>query len=292
MTNTQNFWNSMRGKHISPTAFNDQMGSNQTPDEFKGKFDKALAKDNVFRRLATVVHTTAPEGTIQAVASTGLAEWVAEGGSIPESADAITPFPVYSHKLASLVRLNNSFVSDNAFDIEKYLLNAFARRFGRAEEAAFLNGAGVDEPMGLLSNSGAEVGVTAASMTYDDVVKLYFSLKSEYRTNAVFLMHDDTAMALRTLKDSAGSPIWSAQNDTIFGKPVITSPSMPLPTSGAKPIAFGDLSYYWVIERQPITIKRLNERYAVQGQIGFTAYERLDGRLILPEAVKVLQMAG
>jgi HK97 family phage major capsid protein len=191
-----------------------------------------------------------------------------------------------------IFRLNNSFVGDNAFDIEKYLLNAFARRFGRAEEAAFLNGTGVDEPTGLLSNNGADVGVTAANITYYNVVELYFSLTSEYRTNAVFLMHDDTAMALRTLKDSTGYPIWNAQNDTIFSKPVITTPSMPLPTSGAKPIAFGDLSYYWVIERQPLSIKRLNERYAVHGQTGFTAYERLDGKLIMPEAVKVLKMAS
>ena len=242
-----------------------------------------------------MVTITVPEGTIQAVASTGMAEWIAEGVSIPESADAITPFPVYSYKLASLVRLNNSFVADTAFDLEAYLLNAFARRFGRAEETAFLNGTGGNEPTGLLSDSGAEIGFTAASaatFTYDEVVKLYFSLKAEYRSNAVFLMHDDTAMALRILKDSAGNPIWNAQNDTIFGKPVITTASMPLPTAGAKPIAFGDLSYYWVIERQPLSIKRLNERYAIQGQIGFAAYERLDGKLILPEAVKVLQMAG
>jgi HK97 family phage major capsid protein len=212
-TYSQNFWNTMRGKAINPLSSNDPMsslGAYPAPDEFKGKFDKALAKDNVFRRLVTVVHTTAPEGTIQAVASTGMAEWIAEGVSIPESADAITPFSVYSYKLASLVRLNNSFVGDNAFDIEKYLLDAFARRFGRAEDAAFLSGTGVDEPTGLLSNNGADVGVTAANITYDDVVKLYFSLKSEYRTNAVFLMHDDTAMALRTLKDSTGNPIWNA----------------------------------------------------------------------------------
>ena len=64
---------------------------------------------------------------------------------------------------------------------------------------------------------------------------------------------------------------------------------MPAPAAGKKAIAFGDLSYYWVIERQPLTIKRLNEMYAVQGQIGFTAFERLDGKLILPEAIKVLQ---
>lgn len=296
MTNTysQRFWNTMRGDLINAAAITDKLdstGSYPAPEEFKGKFDKALAKDNVFRKLATVVNTTSGDGTIHAVASTGTAEWVPTGIAIPESADTITQFPVHSYKLASRVRLNNSFVLDNAFDIENYLLNAFARRFSRAEETAFLNGTGTDEPTGLLSSGGAEVGVTAASITYDDVVKLYFSLKPEYRANAVFLMHDDTAMALRTLKDSAGNPIWNAQNDTIFGKPVITTPSMPTAAAGAKPIAFGDISHYWVIEHQPLAIKRLNEMYAVQGQIGFSAYERLDGKLIVPEAVKVLKMA-
>jgi HK97 family phage major capsid protein len=296
-TYDHNFWNMMRGKSadlpVLSSKTNDS-GDYLTPEEFKAKFDKALAKDNVFRRLATVVNTTSPEGTIQAVTSTGTADWVGEGAVIPESSDNILPFPVYSYKLASLVRLKNSFVNDNAFDLENYLLTAFARRFGRAEEAAFLNGTGTNQPTGLLSASGAEVGVTAASATaiaYDELTKLYFSLKAEHRANAVFLMHDDTAMALRTLKDTAGNPLWNAERETIFGKPVVTSLAMPAPAAGKKAIAFGDLSYYWVIERQPLTTKRLSELYSVQGQIGFTAFERLDGKLILPEAVKVLKMA-
>jgi len=299
MTNTyrQSFWNAMRGKNTNLSALSDKMDNNggyQVPDESKAKLDQSLARDNVFRRLGTLVRTTSPEGTIQAVASTGTADWIEDGQAYIESSDTITQFPVNSYKLASLVRLKESFVGDTSFDIENYLLNAFARRFGRAEEAMFLTGTGVDQPTGLLGNNGAQVGITAASetvITYDDVVKLYFSLKPDYRVNAVFLMHDDTAMALRTIKDSAGNPIWNSQNDTIFSKPVITTPSMPIAASGTKPIVFGELSYYWVVERQALAIKRLKELYAVQGQIGFTAYERLDGKLILPEAVKALKMA-
>lgn len=299
MTNIykQNFWNVMRGKNTNPATLAERVnsyGDFQVPDDFKERLDKALAKDNVFRRLATVVRTTSPEGNIQAVASTGTAEWVDEGAAFTESSDTLTQLNIYSYKLASLVRLRDSFVADTAFDLEGYLLNAFARRFGRAEETAFLNCTGDDQPTGLLSAAGAEVGVTAASstvITYDEVVELYFSLKPEHRASAVFLMHDDTAMALRTLKDSANNPIWNTQGDTIFGKPVITTPSMPVAAAGAKSIVFGDLSHYWVIERQPLAIKRLKELYSLQGQIGFTAYERLDGKLILPEAVKVLKMA-
>lgn len=62
--------------------------------------------------------------------------------------------------------------------------------------------------------------------------------------------------------------------------------------AGKKASAFGDLSQYWIIERQPLAVTRLNELYCEHGEIGFLASERLDGKLFLPEAIKVLQMAG
>ncbi len=103
-------------------------------------------------------------------------------------------------------------------------------------------------------------------------------------------MHDDTAMKLRTLKDDAGNYLWNSSNDTIIGKPVITSPYMPEVKTGAKPIVFGDLTYYWIVERQPLSIKRFNELYVLRGQIGFAGHERIDGKLIQPDAVSILQM--
>ena len=292
------FWNLIRGQHVDYAELDSRkagFGAYLTPEEFKGKFDKALAKECVFRRLATVVSTTSSEGKILAVESTGAAEWVNENVPIPESADTVTQFSFSSHKLASMVRLKNAFVTDTAFPLENYLQGAFARRFGRAEEAAFLNGSGVGHPSGLLGANGASVGAAAASataITYDEVVNLYFSLKADHRANAVFLMHDDTVMALRVLKDTAGNPLWNAERETIFGKPVITSPAMPTMAAGKKAIAFGDLAQYWIIERQPLAVARLNELYCEHGEIGFLASERLDGKLILPEAVKVLQRAG
>ena len=64
---------------------------------------------------------------------------------------------------------------------------------------------------------------------------------------------------------------------------------MPAIAAGAKTILFGDLSFYWIGDRQGITFQRLNERFADYGQVGFLASKRLDGKLVLPEAVKVLQ---
>ena len=72
-------------------------------------------------------------------------------------------------------------------------------------------------------------------------------------------MNDETAMALRKLKDSAGNYLWRDSDDTILGKKVIISEFMPNAEDGNKPIAFGDFSYYWIADRQGRTFKRLNE---------------------------------
>ena len=69
-----------------------------------------------------------------------------------------------------------------------------------------------------------------------------------------------------------------------------TTTCMPTAKTGAKAVAFGDLSYYWIGDREGISFRRLNELYATRGQVGFLATKRLDARLILPETIKVLKM--
>lgn len=82
---------------------------------------------------------------------------------------------------------------------------------------------------------------------------------------------------------TAGTP------DTILNRPVLTSAYMPEIAAESKTVAFGDFKYYWVADRQGRSFKRLNELFAVTGQVGFVATQRVDGKLILPEAVKYLQ---
>lgn len=107
-------------------------------------------------------------------------------------------------------------------------------------------------------------------------------------------MNDSTISAIRKLKDNQGQYLWepslvAGTPNRILGCPVLTSPFMPTLDAGAKTIAFGDFSYYWIADRQGRTFKRLNELYAATGQVGFLGNQRVDGKLILPEAIKVLQ---
>ena len=108
-------------------------------------------------------------------------------------------------------------------------------------------------------------------------------------------MNDSTVKAIRKLKDNQGQYLWqpsltAGTPDTILNRPFYTSTFMPTIAAGAKAIVFGDMNYYWIADREGRKFQRLNELYAPTGQVGFLASQRVDGKLILPEAVQLLKM--
>ena len=264
------------------------------PYDSNRRYLAALTEESFFRKIATCVNVSNAHNTIWALDSEDVAECVPEGGSISvgDMAEDFTKFKSEPHKIAGIVRLPNDYITDRAFELDKYLPKRLAKCFNRAEENVFLNGDGIDKPFGILHDTeGAEAGVTTVEITYDDVVNLYMSVKPKYRKKGVWVMNDDTALALRKVKDADGNYIWNPNTDTILGKPVYISEYMPSVTSGNKPIAFGDFSYYWIINRRPLAVRTLAEKFALNDQTGYLAVEYLDGRLIRREAIKTLQIS-
>lgn len=298
------FWNSMRNKNSFDVQNALQVGTDSeggylAPDEFEATLIEALEEQNIFRQLASVITTSSGDRKIPVIASKGTASWVDEEGIIPESDDAFGQVSIGAYKLATMIKVSEELLNDSVFDLQKYIAREFARRIGNKEEEAFFIGDGTGKPTGIFNaTGGAEVGVTAASataITLDEVMDLFYSLKSPYRKKAIFTMNDATVKAIRKLKDGNGQYIWqpsitAGQPDTILNRPVKTSSYVPTLGGGAKSIAFGDFSYYWIADRQGRSFQRLNELYAANGQVGFKATQRVDGKLILPEAIKVLQM--
>lgn len=274
----------------------DTEGGYLCPDTFENQLVTGLTAKNVVRGLAHVISTSSGQHKIPVVANRGTASWVEEEGPIPEGDDTFGQQYIGAHKVGTLIKVSEELLNDSAFDLEAYFVAEFARRIGNKEEEAFLNGDGAGKPTGILND--AEVGVTAASataITADELIDLFYSLPAPYRTNAVWVMNDSTMRYIRKLKDTTGQFLWQkalheGEHETLLGKPIYHSPFAPEVAAGAKPILFGDLSYYWIGDRKGITFRRLNERYADTGQVGFLASKRLDGKLILPEAIKCLQM--
>lgn len=293
----RHFWNAMRGKLESYDHMN--MGRDTATGNYvmapvsDDKFTKARAKESLFRQIATNICAYGSGYRIWAKDTNDLALFVPEGGEIPleSTIHDFTVKSVDSHKLAVFVKTDEDFIRDASFGFESYLVTRLAKNFGRAEENGFINGTGVGMPTGILAESnGADIGVATDALTYDNVAKLFFSVKSEYRRNGVWLMNDETALTLRTLKDADGNYIWNHNNDTILGRPVRISQFMPSAEPGNKPIAIGDFSYYWVIDRYPLAVRSIKEKFVQMGQIGHLATEFLDGKLVRPKAIKVMQM--
>lgn len=301
----KSFWNAMRQKNIRPEIANalqegtDSEGGYLVPDEFEHTLIEALESENIFRTLAHVIQTASGDRKIPVVASKGTASWVDEEGAITESDDAFNQVSIGAYKLGTLIKVSNELLNDSVFNLEQYISKEFARRIGNKEEDAFFNGDGSGKPVGIFrSTGGAQVGVTTAStsaITADEVIDLFYSLGAPYRKNAVWVVNDATVKAIRKLKDGNGNYLWqpaltSGTPDTLLGRPVKTSAYVPTIASGAKVIAFGDFGYYWIADRQGRVFKKLSELYAATDQTGFVATQRVDGKLILPEAIKVLQM--
>jgi len=260
------FWDSMRGIAINKATLDKGRDSAtdtfRMPESDEKLYMTALKKESIFRSLASVIRIYG-DSTIFAKEYDDIAAWIPEAGTLPEydGTEDFTKSAIETHKLANIVRLNEDFVHDMQTNMKDYLVKRLARNFGYAEEDAFINGTGTDMPTGILDDTnGAQVGVTATALTADDIIKLFFSVKPEYRRNAVWMMNDETALTLRTLKDDAGNYLWRSTDDSLLGHKVVISNYMPSAASGKKPVAFGDFGYYWIIGRKPLCVRTLKEK--------------------------------
>lgn len=304
-TYSKAFWNSVRNRNWIDIRNDLQVGEDTeggylVPDEFEKTLVEALEEENVFRPLATKIKTSSGDRKIPIITSKGEACWMEEEEAYTLSDDAFGQIALSAYKVGTAIKISEELLNDSVFDLPAYIAREFARRIGAKEEEAFIIGDGIGKPTGIFDpvNGGMEGAVTTgAAITFDDMMELYYSLKSPYRKKAVWVLNEQTIKAIRKLKDNTGNYIWQPSvtagvPDMIFNRPYVTSVYAPTADAGNRAVAFGDLKYYWIADRQGRSLKRLNELFAMNGQVGFLASQRVDGKLILPEAVKVLKVKG
>ena len=242
------------------------------------KLDDTFTKYNPFRKVASIFNIEG-EGSIVVTTANGIATIVDEAGALPESSDESKEIRFSSYKIGSLAKLKLAFINDRNFNVENYLSTKFAKRFGIAEENLIVNGTGNKEPLGIM-NSGIAKS-TASALTYDEVVKLFFSLDKDLRVNATWMMSDEMAMKLRSVKDSNGYPLFNGER--IFNKEVMIINSLDENT-----ILFGDFSYLYILIRKPLSVRVLTEKYIATGDYGYAGIERIDAKITDINAIKAL----
>jgi len=275
----------------------DSEGGYLTETVLERRLVQTLQDQNIMRQLAMVINTTS-DRNISVEATVGAATWTAEEAAYTESDAAFSQISLGAYKIATIMKVSEELMQDSIFDMDSYVGTNFGRRIAEAEEAAFVAGNGSAKPTG--ATAGASAGVTAVSataITSNEILDLLYSLKRQYRRGASFLMNDSTIKAIRQLKDSNGQYLWqpSLQNgdpDLLGGRPVFASYDMPAATTGLVSVLFGDFKMgYMIADRGTTSFQRLNELYSANGQVGFRAYRRVDGKVVLAEAIKKLTMA-
>ena len=269
----------------------DTDGGYLVPEEYDNRLIDVLDEENIMRKLGTRI-TTSGEHKINIAATKPAASWIEEGGALSFGDATFEQILMDAHKLHVAIKVTEELLYDNAFGLENYIITQFGKALANAEEDAFLNGDGVGKPLGLFAASGGgQIAETlTAAIKADDIINLVYALKRPYRKNASFIMNDKNIAAIRKLKDNNGAYIWqpsaqAGEPDRLFGYPVHTSAYAP-----EDAIAFGDYKYYNIGDRGTRSFKQLTELFAGNGMIGYVAKERVDGKLILPEAVQILKL--
>ena len=268
----------------------DADGGYLVPEEYDKRLIDVLEEENIMRRLATLI-TTSGEHKINIAATKPAAAWIEEGGALTFGDATFDQILMDAHKLHVAIKVTEELLYDNAFHLESYILTQFGKALANAEEDSFLNGDGNGKPLGLFAEAGGgHVANTVASIKADDMIDLVYALKRPYRKKAGFIINDKNLAVIRKLKDGNQAYIWqpsytAGEPDRILGYPVYTSAFAP-----EDAISFGDYSYYNIGDRGSRSFAELRELFAGNGMIGYVAKERVDGKLILPEAVQILKI--
>ena len=269
----------------------DADGGYLVPEEYDNRLIDVLDEENIVRKIARKI-TTSGEHKINIAATKPAAAWIEEGEELTFGDAKFDQKILDAHKLHVAIKVTEELLYDNAFRLENFMITEFGKALANAEEDAFLNGDGEGKPTGIFhpTKGGQVIGTLTAAIKSDDLIDLVYKLKRPYRKNATFIMNDATLAQIRKLKDNNGQYLFqpsyqAGEPDKLLGYPIQTSAFAPVDA-----ISFGDYSYYNIGDRGARSFKQLNELFAGHGMIGFVAKERVDGILVLPEAVKVLKL--
>lgn len=278
---------------------NDAAGGYLVPVEYDKRLVDVLTEENIMRSIATKI-TTSGEHKINIAATKPAAAWIEEGGALTFGDATFDQIMMDAYKLHVAIKVTEELLYDAAFNLEGYIIDQFGKALANAEEDAFLNGDGKGKPMGVFdTTNGGQYNTTTstANISADYIINLVYTLKRPYRKGAAFITNDKTLASLRKLKDNNGAYLWqpaltAGEPDRLFGYAIHTSQFAPEAAAGKAAMAFGDFSYYNIGDRGSRSMQELKELFAGNGMVGYVMKERVDGRLILPEAVQILKMKG
>ena len=270
-------------------------GNFLVPIDMEQMILSAARSESAIARLAREITTDSGSTITLPVAQThGSATWVNEGAAGTPSDEVFGEVALGAGKASTKVVASEELAQDSRASFDTYLAEELGRRLGVIEGISFANGSGSGQPQGLSGGVTTVNAVTGSSASFKlaDILAVYKALPAPYRAKATWLIHPDDFAGLASLTDSSGGLVLpSLQGDAphLFGRPVELEAYLAAPAAGAKSIVFGDIRQAYAVRRvSGISVQRLEELHSDNGQLGYRARERVDGRVALADAARVL----
>ncbi|MHB2165735.1 phage major capsid protein [Alsobacter sp. R-9] len=281
----------------------DTAGGYLAPEEFGNEILKALVQYSPIRSYARVVATGASEIKYPKRTASTAATWVAETAARTSSEPAYDQMTITPFELATYVDVSTQLLEDNTYNLEGELAADLAEQFGKTEGAAFVNGTGTGQPVGLLTAAGITEVKTgnassfAASNPADVLIKTFHALPQAFAQNGAWLMNRNTLSTVRQFKDGQGryllvDPLADGMPITLLGRPVVEAIDMPDVAANATPILFGDMSGYRIIDRVGLSVLRDPYSLATTGQVRFHARRRVGAAVTHPDRFVKIKVAA
>lgn len=266
------------------------------PETVSATILEKVAEFSPVRSLAQTISMSGPLIQLPVLVDEVEPEPVAEKADRPESEPSFDQIELKPFEMAVIVPVTRILLEDAQIDLAGYLGNHIARRFGQKEASWFVTGNGTTQAEGVLTS--AAVAEHEAELTSDDLIDLYYGIKTAYSSNGSWLMNRKTMAAVRKLKDGEGAYLWQPSiaaglPPTLLGRPVYEGVDMPNPDEGETPIVFGDFATgYAIADRVGFEIIRDDLTGAGNGIVKLHARRRVGGRVIMGEALTKLKLAA
>ena len=280
------------------TVTDDTQGGYLAPAEMSTEFIRDLVEYSPVRSVASVRPIASPSVKYPKRTSGTNAQWEGEGDDSAESTVTFGQLEVPARKMMTYVDISNELLSDSGGTAEAEVRLALAEDFGKKEAAAFVNGDGVMQPEGIMTNG--DIAYTANGhatvLAADPLITLMYALPAQYRNAGTWMMNGTTLATVRKLKDGQGNYLWqpsyqAGQPETLLSRPVIEAVDMPDVGSGEFPILYGDFSAYRIVDREAMSILVNPYLLATKGLTRIHATRRVGGRVLQAARFRKLKMA-
>lgn len=258
---------------------------------------KDITEISPMRQISRVRRTSSKSIIIHR--RTGLVQggWVGECEQITDDNSTYGDEEIFVNKLTVCSTITIEMLQDSSFNMETEIMSDVAEDFAQKEGNAFVVGDGVKKPEGFITDSRIQIVTTgiANDISADSIIEIAGELKTGY--NPVYLLNRRTVAAVRQLKDGNGQYLWQpglsgGLPNTLNGSPYLETPDLADIAADSKPIAYGDFSRgYTIVDSVMMSVIRDQFTLAQQGKVKFIFMRRVGGQVVLPEAIKILQVA-